>query len=255
MHEAKASPPVAPEGDPPEDDRNLVRDPRRIRTMLQGMIEQRVTLTIQPDGRGESFPSLVLELDEEGILLDASPKQDLNALAAQAEFLRCSAQADKVGVSFQVERPQLQQVDGYAAFRVGLPEAVHRQQRREFYRLEAPLSDSPWCVFPRPGDDEPLRLRVLDISAGGVAVLLPPGQQVLELRQRHTGCTVEFPDGTTVKLTLTVRNLVTRARDDGVEQQRAGLRFEDLPRGADELIQRHIFSLERKRIARMSGCG
>lgn len=235
------------------DEKYIVRDPGQIRMLLQALIDRRAILSVHPDGRGPSFPGAVLEMEEDSLLLDGSPRPSLNRRAADAGFLLCFAQVDKVRVRFRADRPRREEQGGYVAFRAAMPEALYHLQRREFYRLETPVSDSPWCLFPDPAGGEPLRWRVVDISAGGMAVLLPPGQEILEPQQRHVGCVLELPDGDAITLTLVVRNLVTRTRADGVEQLRAGLRFEDLPRGADALIQRHIFRLERKRIARLSG--
>lgn len=250
MTEEQAGP---PDGNLPDDERYLVRDPRQIRLLMQALVDQRAALGAHPDGRGQSFPSAVLEVDDDGLLLDGSPRLSVNRRAAGAGFLLCFAQVDRVRVRFRVERPRLQERDGCVAFRTALPGEIYHLQRREFYRLETPVVDSPWCVFPDPAGGDPLRWRVADISAGGMAVLLPADQQELELQQRYPGCVLELPDGTAITLAVVVCSLVTRTRPDGTQQQRAGLRFEDLPRGADALIQRHIFRIERKRMARLSG--
>lgn len=253
-HESTGSAPNPLDDNLSDDGKYIVRDPRQIRMLIQALIDQRAMLSAHPDGRGRSFPSAVLEVDGGSLLLDGSRLSSVNRSVGEAGFLLCFAQVDRVRVRFRVERPRRQEQGGYVAFRVALPEELHHLQRREFYRLETPVADSPWCLFPDPDGGEPLRWRVADISAGGMAVLLPPGQEdLLELQQRHAGCVLELPDGTGITLTLVVRSLVTRTRADGTEQQRAGLRFEDLPRGADVLIQRHIFRIERQRIARLSG--
>lgn len=238
----------------PDDEKYIVRDPRQVRALIQALIDQRAILSTHPDGRGQSFPSAVLEMDDAGLVLDGSPVPSVNHRAADAGFLLCFTQVDRVRVRFRVERPQWKEQDGCASFRTALPEALYYLQRREFYRLETPVADSPWCIFPDPAGGEPLRWRVADISAGGMAVLLPPGQEdVLELQQRCPGCVLELSEGNRIQLTVVVCSLVTRTRADGIQQQRAGLRFEDLPKGADAMIQRHIFRIERQRIARLSG--
>lgn len=236
-----------------EDEKFLVRDPRQIRMLLQALVDQRTALSVHPDGTGRSFPSAVLAVNDDGLLLDGSPMPSVNQAAAEASYWLCFAQVDRVQVRFRVERPQRSEQDGYVAFRAGFPEVLHHLQRREFYRLETPVAESPWCIFPDPAGGEPLRWRVADISAGGMAVLLPAGEEVLELQRRYPGCGLELPDGERIEVSLVVCSLVTRTRADGQPQQRAGLRFDGLPRGADALIQRHIFRIERQRIARLNG--
>lgn len=251
----QAQAPAQPPADFHADERFVVRDAREIRALMQALIDQRATLSAHPDGRGQSFPSAVLEFGEGGLLLDGSPFPAINRRASEAAFFLCFAQVDKVQLRFRVERPRQEEQDGYVAFRAPMPAELYHLQRRELYRVAPSLDDAPWCRIPDPEGGEPQRLRVVDISAGGVAVMMPAGQTLFALEERHHGCVLELSDGSEIRLTLRVRNLVPRQRPDGSEQLRVGLRFEDLPRGADAEIQRYIFNIERRRNARMSGYG
>jgi c-di-GMP-binding flagellar brake protein YcgR len=237
------------------DERYVVRDPLQVRALLQALVDQRSTVSVHPDGCGQPFPSAVLELGEDSVLLDGSPVSAFNRRAAGAGFLLCFAQVDRVQVRFRAERPRQQERDGYVAFLAALPRELNHLQRRELYRLTTSLDDAPWVCVPDPAGGEALRWRAADISAGGIALLLPTDQKVFALDQRCTGCVLELPDAAAVTLSLRVRNLVGLRRADGTEQLRVGMRFEDLPRGADAAIQRHIFNVERRRNARMSGNG
>lgn len=253
VHETTQAP---PSGDGLHaDERYVVRDPRQVRALLQALIDQRATITALPDGCGQSFPSAVLELGEDSLVLDGSPVAAFNRRAAGAGFLLCFAQVDRVQLRFRVERPRQQERDGYVAFLAALPRELHHLQRRELYRLTTSLDDAPWVCVPDPAGGEAMRWRAADISAGGIALLLPGDQTVFALEQRCTGCVLELPEAAALALSLRVRNLVQLRRADGLEQVRVGLCFEDLPRGADAAIQRHIFNVERRRNARMSGNG
>lgn len=236
-----------------EEERFLLRDPHQVRVLLQALADLRTTVSVRAGGNGRSFPSAVLEVDDDGLLLDGSPMPSVNQAAAEAAYWLCFAHVERVQVRFRVERPQRGDREGCVAFRAALPQRLHHLQRREFYRLETPLAESPWCIFPDPEGGEPLRWRVVDISAGGIAVVLPANGGVLELQRRYPDCHLEMPDGEQVAVSLIVCSLVNRTRADGLQQQRAGLRFDRLPRGADALIQRHIFRVERQRLARLNG--
>jgi len=89
--------------------------------------------------------------------------------------------------------------------------------------------------------------------AGGIAVLLPPDLNLLRLQQRLAGCELQLPDSAPIAVTLVVCSQLVRKQANGMEQQRVGLRFEDLPRGADAAIQRYIFRVDRERKARKNG--
>jgi len=234
------------------DDRYMVRNPHQVRHLLQAMIDQRAMLTVHPDGRDQSFPSAVLEVDSHGVILDASPVPSVNQSVENASSLLCFGQVDKVTVRFHLHGHHRIDRDGHVAFEAGLPEEAHHLQRREFYRLETPVGDSPYFELPDPDGGEAIRLRVLDISAGGIALLLPAEQSLLKLQSRYTGL-LDIPESTPFSTALVVCNLRQQRQPNGVEMTRAGLRFSDLPRGADNTIQRYIFRIDRLRKARSNG--
>lgn len=235
------------------DDKYIVRNPRQVQLLLQALIEQRATVTAHADGRENSFPTAILELDGDSLLLDGSPLAAVNRDAANASYLLCFALVDKVTVRFRL--PQLERIDdsGRTAFRVALPEEIYHLQRRDFYRLETPVGDSPYCTLPIDDEDEPASWRVVDISAGGIALLFPPETTPLQLQRRYRGCTLRLPDAAPIPVTLIVCNQRLQKQSNGIEQLRAGLRFDDLPRGADAMIQRYIFRVDRERKARLNG--
>jgi c-di-GMP-binding flagellar brake protein YcgR len=235
------------------DDRYMVRNRHQIRHLLQAMIDQRSPVSVHPDGREQSFPSAILEVHEQGVVLDASPQPAINRIAESASSLLCFGQVDKVIVRFQLHAHQRIDRDQHLAFRSSLPEEVHHLQRREFYRLETPVGDSPHCLLPDPAGSEPSRWRVQDISAGGIALMLPSPQGLLALQARLRDCVLQIPDAPPINTSLVVCNLRQQKLANNVEMTRAGLRFDDLPRGADTLIQRYIFRIDRLRKARANG--
>lgn len=235
------------------DDRYMVRNRHQIRHLLQAMIDQRSPLSVHPDGRDQSFPSAILEVDEHGLTLDASPQPAINRVTESAASLLCFGQVDKVTVRFQLHGHRRVDRDQHIAFESPLPEEVHHLQRREFYRLETPVGDSPYCLLPGPEGGSPSRWRVQDISAGGIALMLPASQGLLNLQARLRGCTLEIPDSPPITTSLVVCNLREQKQANNVVMTRAGLRFDDLPRGADTLIQRYIFRVDRLRKARANG--
>jgi len=245
------------------DDRYLVRNARQVRALLRGLIDQRSLVSAHIGGRDQSFPSAVLEVDEEAdcLLLDGSPNEAANRAAAEASHLLCFAQLDRVRIRFRLDQVERIEHEGHVAFRAPIPPSLYHQQRREHYRLETPVTDSPVCQIALEGLDEdgepiarePLRLRVIDISGGGVAVSLPIGSPLLEVGRLYRRCELQLPDHPPIGVALMVCSQNKHTLPNGVESCRAGLRFDELPRGADEAIQRYIFRIDRQRNARKSG--
>ncbi len=252
-----------PHPEPEEgDDRYLVRNPRQVRGLLRALIDQRSLVSAHIGGRDQSFPSAVLEVDEdeEWLLLDGSPNEASNRAAAEASHLLCFAQLERVRIRFRLDHVERIEHEGHVAFRAPLPASIYHLQRREHYRLETPITDSPTCViaFEPEGDDdlpprEPLRLRVIDISGGGLAVSLPAGAPLLEVGRVYRRCELRLPDQQPIPVSLAICSQAKQTLANGVESYRIGTRFETLPRGADEDIQRYIFRIDRQRNARKSG--
>ncbi|HYG06886.1 MAG TPA: flagellar brake protein [Stenotrophomonas sp.] len=243
------------------DDRYLVRNPRQVRGLLRALIDQRSLVSAHIGGRDQSFPSAVLEVDEdEGwLLLDASPNETSNRAAAAATHLLCFAQLEKVRIRFRLDNVERIEHEGHAAFRASLPGTIYHLQRREYYRLETPITDSPTCVITLDADaddaaaEQSLCLRVIDISAGGLAVGLPSGSPLLEVGHVYRRCELRLPEQAPIPVALGICSQTRQVLANGVESHRVGIRFEELPRGADEAIQRYIFRVDRVRNARKSG--
>ncbi|HEY0335637.1 MAG TPA: flagellar brake protein [Stenotrophomonas sp.] len=256
-------PPLQPSEPAEGDDRYLVRNARQVRALLRGLIEQRSLVSAHVGGRDQSFPSAVLEVDEdEGwLLLDGSPNESSNRAAAVASHLLCFAQLDRVRIRFRLDHVERIEHQGHVAFRAPLPASLYHQQRREHYRLETPITDAPTCVIhpdhPDHADEadasQPLRLRVIDISGGGMAVSLPVGAPLLDVGRTYRRGELLLPEHPAIPVALVVCSQARYTLPNGAESYRAGLRFEALPRGADEAIQRYIFRVDRQRSARKSG--
>lgn len=239
--------------DPYTDERYCVRSPQQIRLLLRSLIEKRAPVSACPEGNGRAFPTAVLELDGDTLLLDGSPLAAVNRQAERAAWLLCFTRLDKVAVRFRLLKVQHIIEQGRSALRAAIPEQIHHLQRRDFYRLETPAIDRPVCLVTLDPSSGPSAARVVDISASGIALLLPGDTAPLPLQKAFPGCELRLPGTAPIVLTLVVRNQRPHPQANGIALRRVGLRFEDLPRGADALIQRYIFRIERQRKARQSG--
>ncbi|GHH46189.1 MULTISPECIES: flagellar brake protein [Gammaproteobacteria] len=242
------------------DEKYLVRNPRQIRGLLQSLVQQRSLITAHVGGRDLFFPTAVLDVEDAGdqawLILDGSPQEASNRAAAEAGYLLCFAQLERVRVRFRVAGHRRIERDAHVAFRAPLPDAFYYLQRREHYRLETPVTESPSCLLRfehESGRRIELDLRVIDISGGGLAVALAPGMPLPELHRTCRDCVLKLPDQDPIALPLTACNQFRQTLPNGQESIRMGLQFTDLPRGAGEAIQRYIFRVDRQRNARKSG--
>jgi c-di-GMP-binding flagellar brake protein YcgR len=76
---------------------------------------------------------------------------------------------------------------------VRLPSRVLRLQRRESFRVATPVLRAPVCRIPADGGRPAVEIRVADVSCGGVALALAPGDLWLEPGDILRGCLLELP--------------------------------------------------------------
>ena len=236
----------------------LLRDSREILAILKHIVSARALVSARLAPGRESYLSALIQVDdgEDGVLLDASADPLQNERILRADALDCVTQLDKVRIQFLLKGARLVDEGGSPGFRCALPDSLLRLQRREFYRLQTPIAEEVSCTIALPRTDGSRReaeLRILDISGGGVAIAVPPVGVHFEAGTEFPGSLLRLPDTAPIAARLVVRNLFRITNRSGAEVLRAGCEFADLPRGAEDAIQRYILRVERTRNARERG--
>lgn len=238
--------------------RYLVRDPLDIRQILRTLRERRAMVTAFLDGSSDSFLTAVLGISADGaeLVLDSCNDEKMNLRAAAAERIICITQLDSVKIQFPVSRIERHPFEGHPALCAPVPELLLRLQRREYFRLAAPASHALTCTIPiadPAGLVTSYLARVVDISGGGVAVMVPPAGVAFAPEMSFPDCHIVLPDAGPVHATLTVRNLFRLTNRQGIAMLRAGCQFTDLPETMNTLINRYILKVERARGGRWRG--
>lgn len=230
----------------------LLHEPREVAYVLRQLAARRCMITAYIGDSPRFLMSSVLGVsdDDRSIYLDVGADETLNSGAASAGSLLCLTQLDKVKVQFSANKPKLALFGKYPALLADMPDTLLRLQRREYYRLTAPVAHSLICRIPAPGGNSRVEARVIDISGGGVAVIVPPRDVNLSTDEKYLDCRLDLPDFGPVTATLRVRNIFRITNRSGVDMLRAGCQFEDLPITMANAIQRYILRVERERKAR-----
>ena len=239
-----------------EDSRYLLRGKTDIVYNLRSLVQKRAMISAFIDASADSFLTAILAVnpDDDTLILDAASSDVINARVDGAEQLICVTQLDKIKIQFAAPTPLRISHEGHTAFRVVLPEVLLRLQRREYYRLIASNPHSLSCLIPISSGGEKrmvsMEATVLDISSGGLAILLPPNEPALEPDTVLTDCRLMLPETGPIVTSLRVRNLFRITNRDGSIMLRAGCEFTDLSSSMASTIQRYILKAERERNAR-----
>ncbi len=177
-----------------------------------------------------------------GLGRDAS----LNRRLLSAKSIVFVATLDQVKLQFSAERAELIEADGESAFRVRIPDVLLRLQRRNFFRVHAPLARPLVCRAPSPSrTGEFVDLTVLDISCGGFGVWVDPGRLDAYPGLVLENCTLDLPEVATLELTVEVRH-VSDIRRVGRPRKRLGCRFLNADGPTNTLLQRYVNRAERE---------
>ncbi|HZV99127.1 MAG TPA: flagellar brake protein [Methylophilaceae bacterium] len=235
-----------------DDTRHLVFNRMEIISIMHGLIKQR-ELVSATFNSNELVLTAVLKVDADNnrLFLDYGPNEMVNQRILKAGKIHFNTVLDNVKIEFASTEISTINFDGANAFLIPLPPQVRRLQRREYYRVATPVVAPVVCRIPVAGKIQDIPL--IDISAGGVGLILPPDNQtLLELAASYPGCRINLPGIGEVEVSLSVQNTQEVTMKNGKKYQRTGCLFQNIRPGTQAVIQRYITKLERERITRKS---
>ena len=145
------------------------RNPLEIGVQLRNLVNRGDFLTVQY--AGGQLVTRLLDVDVRGRTFTfdwgALSEQNKGLLAAP----RCQFHAapDGVRVEFATGTPRETRFEGLPAFEADFPEVLFYVQRREYFRVDAPILDPYVCTGRLPEGDT-FRFEVHDLSLGGVGM-------------------------------------------------------------------------------------
>lgn len=126
-----------------------------------------------------------------------------------------------------------------------LPEVLYRFQRRSAYRVRTLERQAPTAQLRHPAiPDMQLALRVLDVSSGGCALLLPADVPALEPGTTLHGVQFALDAETRFTAALQIQHLSALQGD---AQLRMGCEWRALPAVAEHSLQRYIDRTQKRR--------
>ncbi|WP_301102927.1 flagellar brake protein [Propionivibrio sp.] len=237
----------------------LLYSKSEILAVLRALIQKGSMVTVHFD-RGNSFlltSIIALSTDNREFFLDMGSDDEMNRRALLTNKLIFTTIIDKVKVQFSLNKVSQTQHDGRLAFLASVPETLLRLQRREYFRLPTPVVNPlKLNTIVKCPDDSTLRLdlSLMDISGGGVGLIVPPDQAGLFQRGDILDeCKIMLPDEGLLIVSLCVRNQFDVTTRSGSRFFRVGCEFLNLSASRLTLVQRYITRIERERKARLNG--
>ncbi len=156
------------------------------------------------------------------------------------------AYLDSVKLQFDLHDLLLVRAVNSCAMQSAMPAVVYRFQRRSAYRVRTLERHSPSARLRHPAiPDMRLALRVLDVSIGGCALLVPADVPSLEPGLSLHGVQIELDADTRFTATLQLQHMSSiNSRAQGL---RAGCEWRMQDRESERALQRYIDQTQKRR--------
>jgi len=187
---------------------------------------------------------------EELVFAPGTDQSALTRLLAAGSF-GVETILESIRIMFIVTHAESTQFKGAAALRARIPDTLTRLQRRETVRLQAPKDPPSFCLLridpnPRNVHGE-LKLRVTDVSIGGLGLSLAAPDPAVEPGKTFIDCALDVPGIGTLRCTLNV--VYVKEAGDAGKDLHIGCRFVDLPALSREQVRAYVTRLERAQLA------
>jgi c-di-GMP-binding flagellar brake protein YcgR len=223
------------------------RNPLEIGVQLRNLANRGDFLTVQH--KSGQLVTKILDVDVRGrtFVFDWGALSDQNKGVLASPKCTFRASPEGVRVEFSTSTPTETRFEGMSAFEAAFPEVLFYVQRREYFRVDAPVLDPYFCRGRLPEGDT-FRFEVNDLSLGGIG-LRTTDERVANLPMGAALPDVEVNLGGHGQLSLDLELVSMRATDlpNGGRRFQLGMRFVSLPGSAENTLQRLITQLEMKR--------
>ena len=235
-----------------------IHEKNEILLILRALRESGSLITIYFNQGNDFLLTSLLEIAEDGstLVLDVGSNSEMNRRALLADKLICITSHRSVKVRFTLDGLDPVKYEERKAFLGNVPPTLARLQMRDHYRLTTQRADPLICHVPvkKPdGSTANLDAVIMDISGGGLALILPNDDVSFEIGMEFPGCNFTLPGVGDIVTTLRVLKLFDETMANGRVRKRAGCKFFKLPTTMTTLIQRYIIKMEAERRSRELG--
>ncbi|MFO1330448.1 MAG: flagellar regulator YcgR PilZN domain-containing protein [Rubrivivax sp.] len=221
--------------------------PEEVAALLRQLRDGSVPVVLGAPG-GAAFVTTLWSLDAQaGRLHFAAPEHDpqLQTLLGANEAVAVSY-LDAVKLQFDLQDLMLVRGRDRAALQAGWPDDLYRFQRRASYRVRPLERHAPSARLRHPAMPEAqFTLRVLDISIGGCALLLPDDVPAIQPGSVVHGVHIELDAET--RFTTALRILHAGSVGAEVAGERLGCEWVQLDSEAERTLQRCIDQTQKRR--------
>ena len=224
-----------------------VTHPKELQALLRELHEGSVPVNLSAPG-GASLTTTLWTVDAERRRLSFSADDGHPQLQpmVDADEVVAVAYLDSVKLQFDLHTLLLVRSGRACALQAGWPGEVYRFQRREAYRVRPSERHAPSATLRHPSMPEmKLSLRVLDVSIGGCALLLPGDVPPLQPSTRIGDVHIELDGDTRFEVMLVLQHVTVMQHCEN--SVRLGCEWGPIGGAAQRSLQRWIDQTQKRR--------
>lgn len=240
----------APIGDDPTNDpfaQFRSSHPREVQALLRELRDSTTPVALSsPTGVGLGATVWTVDAERGRIAFDVEPGDPHLPGLVEANELTAVAYLDSVKLQFDLQDLVLVRSPRATALQARLPACIYRFQRRSAFRVRTLDRGAPMARLRHPSmPDMQLSLRILDISIGGCALMLPAETPPLPPGLEMGGVLLDLDTDTLLEVALRIQHATS------VQGKTTGLRLgcELIRPDAGNLrtLQRYIDQTQKRR--------
>ena len=221
--------------------------PREVLSLLRELRDGVTPVALSsPDGANLGASVWTVDGDRQRLAFDVEAGDPQLPALVEANEVSAVAYLESVKVQFDLQDLVLVRSERATALQSRLPRCIYRFQRRLAYRVRPLDRSAPIARFRHPAlPDMMLSLRILDLSIGGCALLLPADVPPLPLDVTLHGVVLEIDADTGVVVTLRLQHASSiLSRVPGL---RLGCELVKADAGIERSLQRYIDHTQKRR--------
>ncbi|MDL5033595.1 flagellar brake protein [Pelomonas sp. APW6] len=223
-----------------------VSTPVEIAAYLRELMSEQARVYLRnPEGLDLHTTLCVLDAKSGLLGLDLPHNSSRAESLLESDEITATAYLASIRLEFELEQPVIVRDGGGSVLRAALPRRLYRFQRRQTFRVQPTGINYPLLQLRHPAQGQLMSLRVLDVSMGGLGLLLPGDEAALPPGLALPGCVLELDRDTRLEVGLKLLHVTQHAE---VQSGRhLGCAFETLPPDTARALQLYIDQTQKRR--------
>lgn len=228
----------------------LVRGQDTIISKLAILRKNKCLIRVAFGEDGDSFITTILDINKNNrnIIFCYGPPRNLTDKLYHSSKIVFETEYHGIKVSFTSNKMTEIRYQGAAVYTAPLPDSLLWLEARDYYRVRIPLSKPSYClVTPNTPDQDPVKLRLCDISLTGFSILDNSNDMTMQMdpNMQFKNCKLLLP-AQEVNVSFEVRHRFVIKQGHVTRAEKIGCKFLNSSPAFESIVQSYMLQIERE---------